>query len=203
MTATVDTLSPFALFDPTHISLGAATAWVGPVGTALVADTVNLGDDWRTSVPAWSPFGATDAGWTYGFTPNTVDQNIEEQPNPAATPIDTLDVFAQAALVEDALANLRYAVGLGSIATQAAGVGAVAKSTWTLGTSLLQFALAIEHLNSYGHWTRVLMPIVSPAGQVAIARRRAAEKQMYAANFRCVSAPSTIKVIQKTGESTG
>lgn len=201
MAATVDLALPFEQLDTTKVSGGAATVYLAPVGTAMVSDTaVSMGTAWGG---AWVPLGSTDDGWHLGITPNTVDWNIEESPIPANIQVDTLDVAVSASLKEDQVANFRYAVGVGTIASQVAGIGAVAKSTLTLNTILNQFALGIEHANAYAHWTRYFIPIVVGAGTLTVDMRRAQSPRMYGANFRAICLPSQIQVIQKTGESTG
>lgn len=202
MVATLDGAAPFQQLDPTKVGYGAATLYIAPFGTAMPADTVNMGVNWATGIPAWVPIGSTDDGVHYSFNPNTNDLQIEESPIPAAVLVDTLDVAVTATFAEDVLANLLYAIGAGTITTQAPGVSLVGKSTLTLSTTLNKYALGIEHSNPYNHWTRVSIPSVMSAGQVTVDNRRSQGKRMYGASFRAICLPSAITVVQKTAEGT-
>lgn len=203
MAATLDGAAPFEAIDTTKVNGGVATLWLAATGTAMVADTVNMGDDWRTTVPAWAPVGGTQDGVHLSITPNTVDWTIEESPIPAAVQVDTLDFAVAATLSEESVANLRLAVGVGTIATQAAGVGAVGKSTLTLNTLVNKFALGFEWKNALGHWTRGFVPVVMGAGTVTIDNRRAASQRLYGLNLRAVCLPTAIQIVEKSAESTG
>lgn len=203
MVATADGAAPFQLVDPTKVGYGAATLYLAPVGTAMPADTVNMGTSWAVGIPAWTPIGSTDDGVHYGSNPTTNDLSIEESPIPAAVLIESMDFPVSCIFAEDVLANVRYAAGVGTITTQAAGIGAVGKSTLTFGSVPLQFALGIEHMNPYGHWTRVSVPNVMSVNQWTVDNRRAAGKRVYAAQFRAVCLPSQITRVDKTAESTG
>lgn len=203
MVATADGAAPFQLLDLTKVGYGAATLYLAPVGTAFPADTVNMGVNWGTGIPAWVPIGSTDDGVHYGANPTLNPLTVEESPIAAAQLVDSLDFPVTATFAEDVLANVRIAIGLGTIATQAPGIGAVGKSTLTLGTLPIQFALGIEHANPYGHWTRVSVPNVMSASQITVDNRRSAGKRMYAATFFANCLPSQILIIQKTAESTG
>lgn len=200
MVATADAAAPFELVTPLNVSGGAATLYLAPANTSMVADTLNMGTTWGG---AWVPMGATDDGFHLSIAPTTVDWNIEESSLPAARIVDTMDFTVSASLKEDPIANLRYAVGLGTIATQAAGVGAVGKSTLNFNTVMNQFALGLEHVNYTGHWTRYYVPVVMGGGATAIDFRRSQTPRMYGLSLTAVCLPSQIQIVQKTAESTG
>jgi hypothetical protein len=203
MVATLDGLAPFQLVTPSNVGVGPATLYLGPVGTAMPPDTVNMGVSWSVGIPAWVPIGATQSGVTYGWNPTTNDITIEESPLPAAILISTSDFPVTVTLAEDLVANIKYALGSGSITTQAAGTGLVGKSTLTLGTLLNPMALGIEYANVHGHWTRISVPNVVSVGQWTATSTRASAARMFAATFRAICLPSQITVAEKTAESTG
>lgn len=203
MPATLDGAAPFQIITPTNVGYGAATLYLGPVGTVMPPDSVNMGVSWSTGIPAWVPVGATDSGINYGWNPSTNDLTIEESMLPVAVLMQTSDFPVTATFAEDVIANLKYAMGVGLIAVTAAGAaGVVGKSVYTLGTLLTPMALGIEYANPTGHWTRVSVPNVMSVGQVTVNNNRASQKRMYAATFRAVCLPSAITITYKTAEST-
>lgn len=203
MVATLDGAAPFQQLTTANVGYGPATLYLGPVGTAMPADSVNMGVSWSVSIAAWVPVGLTASGITYGWNPTTNDLGAEETPIPVAITMASSDFPVTATFEEDVLANIKYAFGVGSITTQAAGAaGAVGKSTYTLGTLLAQMALGIEYANPTGHWTRISVPQVVSVGQITVNNNRASALRQFTATFRAICLPSAITIVYKTAEST-
>jgi hypothetical protein len=203
MVATLDGPAPFQLLNTASVGYGVATLYLGPVRTAMPADSINMGVSWSTGIPAWVPVGLTASGITYGWNPTTNDLTAEETPLPVAILMSTSDFPITATFEEDVLANIKYAFGVGSIVTTAAGAaGVVGKSVYTLGTLLTPMALGIEYANPTGHWTRISVPSVVSVGQVTVNNNRASALRQYAATFRATCLPSAITITYKTAEST-
>lgn len=205
MVITADGTAPFQAVTSTNVAPGGpATVYLAPVGTALPADTVNMGINWAVSVAAWVPQGATQAGTSPTWTPTTTDLDIDESELPAAILMASADLSVSMVLAEDVIANIRTAFGVGSLATQAAGASLVGKTTFTPGTLLNSYALGMEMaINGQGtpHWRRWLIPNVVSVGTVAPVYSRVGQR-LYACTFRANCLPSAIQVIDKTAEST-
>jgi hypothetical protein len=203
MVATLDGPAPFSLIVPGNVGFGAATAYLGPVGTAMPSDSVNLGVSWAVGIPAWVPVGATDTGVATTYTPQTNDLTIEESPIPAAVLVNSLDLSTSLAFAEDVIANIKFAFGTGSLVTTAAGAaGVIGKTVFTLGRALNNYALGIEMQLPTGHWRRIAIPNVVSVGTVQTNYNRASGKRMYPATFRTICLPEQISWTDKTAEST-
>lgn len=186
---------PYQSIDTSKVVKGPATLWLGPVGTAMPADTVAIGTAWTTP---WAAIGATDTGVQTAWNPNTQDTMIEEQALPVSVDLVSADFSVTVALAEDTLENIKYAFGVGSIVTTAASTGIIGKKTLTLASALNPLALGIEMVNSFGFWRRVSVPNVVSVGQVTTEIRRIAGKRMYPTTFRATCAPEQITFVDMT-----
>lgn len=201
MVVTADGTAPFQQLTTANVIASDATLYIGPVGTAMPADTINMGVNWATGIPAWIPQGLTDGGVTYAYTPTTNDLTVEESPIPAGITVPTADFPVTCVFAEDTTNSKLFSFGSGSVATQAAGASAVAKSTLTLAYSLNQYALGLEYKNPTGHWTRVSVPAVVSVGNPTVVNSRT-QKRMYAATFRAICLLTAIQIVDKSAEST-
>jgi hypothetical protein len=203
MPATLDGIAPFELVTPANVAAGSATLYLGPVGTAMPADTVNMGVSWAVSVAAWVPQGGSQSGWIFNWTPTTTDLPIDESPIPAGVLVNSVDANITGTLAEDTIQNVLTSMGCGSLVTQAAGAsGVVGKSTWSGSTILNPMALGVEGATPAGHWRRISIPRVVSVGTVAVGFNRATSQRMYACTFRAICLPSQIQWTDKTAEST-
>lgn len=201
MVITADGTAPYQLLTTGNVDAGDATMYIGPVGTAMPADTVNMGISWSVGIAAWVPQGLTDGGITFGYNPTTSDLTVEESPIPAGIVVPTADFPVTVAFAEDTINSALYSFGSGAITTQAAGASAVAKSTLTMAYSLNSYALGLEYKNPTGHWTRISIPSVVSVGSPSVASTRS-KNRIFAATFRATCLLTAIQVVYKTGEST-
>lgn len=204
MVITADGPAPFENLTPANIEAGISTLYLAPVGTALPADTVNMGISWSVSVAAWVCQGATQSGVAPSWTPQTQDLDYDESELPGNIIMASADLSVNVTLVEDVIANIRTAFGTGTLTTQAPGASLVGKTTFSPGTTLNSYAMGIEMaINTQGtpHWRRILIPSVISVGTVAPVFGRTSQR-MYACTFRANCLPSAIQVIDKTAEST-
>lgn len=206
MVITADGPAPYQNPVLTNVAAGgSATAYLAPVGTAGVADTVNMGTSWAVSVPAWVPQGATQSGISPVWTPATQDFDVDESTIPAAVVLTSADLTVSIVLAEDTMANIRTAFGVGSIATQAAGASLVGRNAFTPSIILNQYALGVEMaINNNGgvpHWRRWVIPQVVSVGTVSPVYSRTGQR-FYACQFRAIGLVSNFSMIDKTAEST-
>lgn len=204
MVITADGVLPYSNPVPANIEAGISTVYLGAIGTALPADTVNMGISWSVSVAAWVAQGASQGGTSPTWTPQTQDLDFDESELPGAIIMASADLSVAMVLAEDVIANIRTAFGTGSLATQAAGASLVGKTTFTPGTTLNQYAMGIEMaISQQGtpHWRRILIPSVVSVGTVAPVYGRTSQR-LYACTFRANCLPTAIQVIDKTAEST-
>lgn len=201
MTITADGAAPFQQLTTANVIANDATLYIGPVGTAMPTDLINMGINWAVGVPAWIPIGLTEDGISYGYNPTTNDLTVEESPIPAGITVPTADFPITCTIAEDTIGNLLFALGSGAIATQAAGASLVGKSTITMAYNLNQYALGLEYKNPTGHWSRVSVPSVVSVGAPTIQNSRTNERQ-FACTFRATCLLTAIQVVYKTAEST-
>lgn len=185
--------------DNTKVMKGYADIYVGPVGTALPADTVALHGTWPGG---WTGIGFTEDGLEIEKSVDTDDITVEEQMTPVDVAVTGIGVAVRFTLTEDTVANMKIAYGGGTIATQAPGASPlIGKSTLTLGEALDEYALAFEAENSFGFFRRILIPKVISVGSVGTPYRKN-EKRLYPVEFRAICDPSTIQIIEKTAAPT-
>lgn len=176
----------------TNIIVGQATGYTGPVNEPMPALSVALGASWGGN---WTYWGGTDSGVSFGYVENTNDIRIEEQPNPAAVTVDTVDCSIAVTLAEDTLETMKLAFG----GTLVVNSGATPPNkVLTMGVALNTYAVGFEGLNPLGFARRVYVPNVVAISQAQVAYRRAAEKRMYAVTFRAICNPTSITITDRT-----
>jgi hypothetical protein len=148
-------------------------------GTAVPSDqNLGVGSSWTGL--GWAYVGATEAGVTLTFNPQTQNLTIEEQPTPVAVTINTADLQVTTSLSEDTLANVNTSWGNGgTIAVTPPGAGQPGKSVLTLSTNFATMSCAIVGKNQLGFARVLYIPTVISAGQVQTAYRRAAQQKLY------------------------
>lgn len=189
-------------YDRKNVLRGMASLYVAAYNAttpvALPADTVALGTNWTTSVPAWKAVGATESGVTMRFTRETTDITIEEQVNPVDVATNTLDPRVECTLSEDTLETMMLAYGGGTIAVTAAATGIPGVSELTVADEVTHLTLGMEGKNNKGFWRRVLFADVLSVAEVETSYRRAETQRLYAVSFRLVSPISSLKIREMT-----
>lgn len=148
-------------------------------GTAVPSDQ-NLGVGSAWTGLGWAYVGATEAGVTVTFNPQTQNINIEEQPTPVGVAVNTADLQVTASLSEETLANVNLSWGnAGTVAITPPGAGQPGKSVLTLSTNFPTVACAVVGKNQLGFARVLSIPQVISAGQVQTAYRRAASQRLY------------------------
>lgn len=193
-------------YDRKNILRGMAALYVASYNpttpVVLPADTVMVGTNWTTSMPAWKPVGATESGVTMRFTRETTDITIEEQVNPVDVATNTLDPRIECTLAEDTLNTMMLAYGGGTIAATAAGASQPGISELTISEEVTHLTLGMEGVNNKGFWRRVLFADVLSVAEVETSYRRAETQRLYAVSFRMVSPISTLKVREMVAAAT-
>jgi hypothetical protein len=166
-------------YNTANVVYGLGILFTAPVGTTVPSDQ-NLGVGTAWTGLGWSYVGATEAGVTVTFNPQTQNLTVEEQPTPVAVTVNTADLQVTTALSEDTLANVNLSWGLGgTIAVTPAGAGQPGKSVLTLSTNFSTMACAVIGKNQLGFARVLYVPQVLSAGQVQTAYRRAAQQKLY------------------------
>lgn len=166
-------------YNTQNVVYGMGVLFTAAVGTAQPSDQ-NLGVGSAWTGLGWAYVGATEAGVTVTFNPQTQNIMIEEQPTPVGVTVNTADLQITTALSEDTLANVNLAWGNGgTIAVTPAGAGQPGKSVMTLSTNFASMAVAVVGRNQLGFARVLSIPSVISAGQVQTAYRRAAAQKAY------------------------
>lgn len=187
-------------FDTTQVLYGVGYLMTAAYSTALPAD-IDLGDS--TKWTNWTYVGSTEAGVNTNFNPNMTDLNIEEQPIPVATIVNTATYQITTSLSEETLTHINLAYGGGgSVQTTAASAGQPGKSVLTLSSSFSTLAAAILGRNSLGYPRVFYVPKVQSAGQVQTAYRRAAQQRLYPLTLNALCDLSQIQVIDITAAAS-
>jgi hypothetical protein len=166
-------------YTPTNVLFGIGIAFTAVVGTSVPSDQ-NLGVGSAWTGLGWAYIGATEAGVTVTFNPQTQNITIEEQPTPVGVAVNTADLQITTSLSEETLANVNLAWGNGgTIAVTPPGAGQPGKSVLTLSTNFQSMAVAVVGKNQLGFARVLYIPTVVSAGQVQTAYRRAAQQRLY------------------------
>lgn len=166
-------------YNTANVVYGLGILFTAPVGTSVPSDQ-NLGVGTAWTGLGWSYVGATEAGVTVTFNPQTQNLTVEEQPTPVAVTVQTADLQITTSMSEDTLSNVNLAWGLGgTIAVTPAGAGQPGKSVLTLSTNFSTMACAVVGKNQLGFARVLFVPQVISAGQVQTAYRRAAQQKLY------------------------
>lgn len=179
-------------YNTTNVVYGIGILFTAPTGTSVPSDQ-NLGVGTSWTGLGWSYVGATEAGVTLTFNPQTQNLTVEEQPTPVAVTVQTADLQITTSMSEDTLANINLAWGNGgTIVVTPPGAGQPGKSVLTLSTNFAQVAAAVVGKNQLGFARVLLIPQVISAGQVQTAYRRAAQQKLYPLTLSAVCAFNTI-----------
>jgi hypothetical protein len=166
-------------YNTSNVVYGLGILFTAAVGTSVPSDQ-NLGVGTAWTGLGWAYVGATEAGVTVTFNPQTQNLTVEEQPTPVAVTVQTADLQITTSMSEDTLANVNLAWGNGgTIAVTPPGAGQPGKSTLTLSTNFAQVAAAVVGKNQLGFARVLSVPQVISAGQVQTAYRRAAQQKLY------------------------
>jgi hypothetical protein len=189
-------------YNTQNVVYGLGIIFTAIVGTSVPSDQ-NLGVATSWTGLNWAYVGATEAGVTLTFNPQTQNLIVEEQPTPVAVTVQTADLQITASLSEDTLANVNMTWGNGgTIAVTPAGAGQPGKSVLTLSTNFAQMAAAIVGKNQLGFARVLLIPQVISAGQVQTAYRRAAQQKLYPLTLSAVCTFTSITWTDLTAIAT-
>jgi hypothetical protein len=185
-----------------NVLYGVGILFTSTVGTAVPSDQ-NLGVGTAWTGLGWGYVGATEAGVTVTFNPQTQNITIEEQPTPVAVAVNTADLQITASLSEETLGNVNLAWGNGgTVAVTPAGAGQPGKSVLSLSTNFQTMACAIVGKNQLGFARVLSIPQVISAGQVQTAYRRAASQRLYPLTLSAVCAFNQITWTDLTAIAT-
>ena len=189
-------------YNTATVVYGLGILFTAPVGTSVHSDQ-NLGVGTAWTGLGWGYVGATEAGLTLTFNPQTQNLTIEEQPTPVAVTVQTADLQVTTSLSEDTLANINLAWGNGgTIVNTPAGAGQPGKSVLTLSTNFATVACAVVGKNQLGFARVLSIPQVISAGQVQTAYRRAAQQKLYPLTLSAVCAFNVITWTDLTAIAT-
>lgn len=189
-------------YNTANVVYGLGILFTAPVGSSVPSDQ-NLGVGTAWTGLGWAYVGATEAGVTVTFNPQTQNLTVEEQPTPVAVTVQTADLQITTSLSEDTLANVNLSWGNGgTIVNTPAGAGQPGKSVLTLSTNFATVAAAVVGKNQLGFARVLYVPIVISAGQVQTAYRRAAQQKLYPLTLNAICAFNTITWTDLTAIAT-
>lgn len=166
---------------------------------ALPANTLELGQVWTTP---WTPLGASQEGLSFGFSRDSSDITIEEQPNPVDVRTSSLAFNANVTLAEDTLETMRIAYGGGTITTVSASTTEYGYQELEISDEMEDFAFGFEGENQHGLARRVVIPVVKSVGDIETGYRRAEEQRLYAVSFRSLVPLKDVKIRNMTPKTT-
>ena len=181
-----------------NVLVGIANMYLGPVGTPGPPDTLAFDDAWATP---WYHPGYSDKGLVLNFDRKEKRHGVEEISNPLLITTDSSTMKVSIGFAEATLENMRYAMGGGTISTQAAAVGVIGKKTLVLSEDLEVVSLGFEGKNPQGFYRRVLIPRVVSTAKLKTEFDRSKNKQVYMAEFEAVCAVGDIKMYEKTANA--
>lgn len=170
------------------------------VPATLPPNTLPLGDPWPTD---WTPPGATTEGLTFGFSRDSNDIVIEEQPNPVDTRTNGLEFTMDVTLSEDTIETMRIAYGGGVVTTVAATATAHGYQDFRIADEMEDFAFGFEGENQFNLPRRVVVPVVKSVGDIQTAYRRADSQRSYEVSFKSLVALKDVKIRNITTLPTG
>lgn len=164
-----------------------------------VADTVAYDTLWTGN---WVFIGGTTGGVDYSVDRKTVTITGEEQSNPIDVLTDTTALLVSATLHEETVANMKLALGGGTITVTAPGSTQVGKSTLRLSDTMDFLSVGFEGLNADGFWTRFYVPLVKSTGKQDIKFRRAKAEHMWLMEMTALCATSDLVIDVMTAVHT-
>jgi hypothetical protein len=193
------------VYDRTEVRVGLAQVYLAAYDlvapAVLPADTVALGGTWPASPQPWVPIGATEEGVKFVFQRSTENIRVEEQMTPVDVATTEVTISVDCVFAEDKFEAIRFAVGGGTVTTQAAASGVIGKKTLVFASDLSHFALGLETKNKQGFYRRMLIPDVISVADVTAEYRRASGKRMYSASFKTLVKPEDILFFEKTANA--
>jgi hypothetical protein len=189
-------------YTPTNVLFGVGILLTSAVGTAVPSDqNLGVGSSWTGL--GWAYVGATEAGVTVTFNPQTQNITIEEQPTPVGVAVNTADLQITTSLSEETLGNVNLAWGNGgTVAVTPPGAGQPGKSVLTLSTNFNTMAAVVIGKNQLGFARVLYIPQIISAGQVQTAYRRAAQQRLYPLTLNAVCAFNQITWTDLTAIAT-
>jgi hypothetical protein len=166
----------------------------------LPPNTLALGAAWPTP---WSPPGATTEGLTFGFSRDSNDITIEEQPSPVDTRTNGLEFTMDCTLSEDTIETMRIAYGGGIVTTVAATTTLHGYQDLKISSEMEDFAFGFEGENQFGLARRVVVPVVKSVGDIQTAYRRADSQRAYEVSFKSLVSLDDVLIRNITALPTG
>lgn len=163
-------------------------------------NTLALGGVWDTP---WTPPGATTEGLTFGFSRDSNDISIEEQPSPVDTRTNGLSFTADVTLSEDTIQTMRIAYGGGTVDAVAATTTEFGYEDLEISDEMEDFAFGFEGENQFNLPRRVCIPVVKSVGDIQTAYRRADSQRSYEVSFKSLVALKDVKIRNITAAPTG
>ena len=178
----------------TNVLVGIANMWISPTGTAAPLDTLAFNDTW---ISPWYHPGYSDKGVTLMFDRKEKRHYVKEIANPVIITPESSAMKVQLGFAEVTLENLMYAIGGGTITTQAPGAaGVIGKKTLKLSEDLSIVQIGFEGKNPQGFFRRVIIPRVVSTGKLKTEFDRSKNKQVFNVEFESICS------IDKTANST-
>lgn len=184
--------------DVANVLVGIANMWISPPGTAAPADTLAFNEAWLSP---WYHPGYSDKGLTLMFDRKEKRHQVEEVSNPVIITTESSAMKVQFGFAEATLENLLYAIGGGTITTQAAGTGIIGKKTLKLSEGLQVVQLGFEGKNPQGFFRRVVIPRVVSTGKLKTEFDRSKNKQVYNVEFESICSIEDIIIVDKTANA--
>lgn len=168
----------------------------------LPPNDLALGSPWPEE-DDWTPPGATTEGLTFGFSRDSNDIVIEEQPNPVDTRTNGLEFTMDVTLSEDTIETMRIAYGGGIVTTVAATADEHGYQDLRIADEMEDFAFGFEGENQFQLPRRVVVPVVKSVGDIQTAYRRADSQRSYEVSFKSLVALKDIHIRNITSKPTG
>lgn len=191
-------------YDRRNVLTGLASMYLKNVNPAVAAtipaNSLALGAAWPTP---WTPPGATTEGLTFGFSRDSNDITIEEQPSPVDTRTNGLSFTADVTLSEDTIPTMRIAYGGGTVTAVAATATEHGYEDLQISDEMEDFAFGFEGENQFQKPRRVCVPVVKSVGDIQTAYRRADSQRSYEVSFKSLVALKDVKIRNIVSNPTG
>ena len=152
---------------PSDIRVGPGLLYANVAGSALP----DLGDPWEAETVPWIPFGYTDEGHAFTYTPKFDPIEVAEEKVPVRYEESSSELRLEFALAEITAANFKTAFNGGTINT--ATLGQIKFTPPTAGAPAVRIAIGWEatDLSERWVWYKCLQ-----TGAVEVGRRKAPAK---------------------------
>lgn len=182
----------------TNVLVGRANLYIAVEGTTDPADTLAFDEAWASP---WYHPGYSDTGLDFTVDKKEKKHYVDDISVPAVITVEETTLKVGFTFAEATLENLRYAVGGGTITTQAAAAGVIGKKTLALSEDLEVVKLGFEGKNPQGFFRRVIIPRVVSIGKIKAQLDRSKNKQVYSAEFESICPITDIKIFDKTANA--